>query len=112
MGLKILKWKCACGSSFAKIIWKQHSLKASTTLRVRSPGSAFCRNYQRRKGCRSLEDELVVVIVYSFNTVYCHQFALYLVASVMLSIYVKLSTRSTEMIILSTKLKKNVINFM
>ena len=45
MGLKILKWKCACGSSFVKIIWKPLSLKMSTTLRVRSSGSAFCRNY-------------------------------------------------------------------
>ena len=53
MGLKILKRKCVCGSSFVKIIWKSHSLKMSTTLRVRSPGSTFCRNYRRTKGYRS-----------------------------------------------------------
>ena len=30
--LKILKRKCACGSSFVKIIWKPLSLKKSTEL--------------------------------------------------------------------------------
>ena len=38
MGLKILKQKCACGSSFVKIIWVPLSLKRSTTLGVRSSG--------------------------------------------------------------------------
>ena len=32
MGLKILKRKCACGSSFSMITWKLLSLKKSTTL--------------------------------------------------------------------------------
>ena len=58
----------------------------STTLRVRSSGSAFCRNYQRTKGCR---EEFVVVIVFTFNTVYCFQFW---IISVMLPIYAKLSS--------------------
>ena len=31
-GLKILKRKCACGSSFVKIIWKPLSLKMSIYL--------------------------------------------------------------------------------
>ena len=53
MELIILKWKCACGSSFSNVIWKLLSLKMSTTLRVGSSGSAFCRNYQRTKACRS-----------------------------------------------------------
>ena len=35
MGLKILNRKCACGSSFVKIIWKPPSLKMSTILGVR-----------------------------------------------------------------------------
>ena len=48
MGLKILKLKYACGSSFVKIIWKPLSLKMSTTLRVRSSGSVFCRNQEQR----------------------------------------------------------------
>ena len=52
MRLKIQKWKCACGSTFIKIIWKPFSLKMSR-LRVRSSGSGFGRNYQRTKGCRS-----------------------------------------------------------
>ena len=34
MGSNILKRKCACGSSFVKIIWKLLSLKRSTILRV------------------------------------------------------------------------------
>ncbi len=51
VGIEILKRKCACACSF-KIIWKLVS-KMSTTLRVRSSGIAFCRNYQRAKGCRS-----------------------------------------------------------
>ena len=54
MGLKILKWKWACGSNFVKIIWKTLSLKMSTTLRVRSSGSAFCRNYQKKRGMQKL----------------------------------------------------------
>ena len=53
MGLKILKQKCAWGRSFVMIIWKLLSLKMSITLRTRSSGSAFCRNYQRTKGSRS-----------------------------------------------------------
>ena len=53
MGLKILKWKCASGSSFVMIIWKLLSLKISTTLRDKSSSSPFCRDYQRTKGCRS-----------------------------------------------------------
>ena len=57
-----VKW-----SSFVKIIWKLLSLKMNTTLRVRSSGSTFCRNYQRTKGCSSCE-ELVVVIVLTLNT--------------------------------------------
>ena len=34
------------------------------------------RNYQKTKRCRS-QDELVEVIVCTFNTVYCFQFSLY-----------------------------------
>ena len=75
MGLKILKWKCACGK-FCQDYLEAAFLKMSNTLRVRSSGSTFCRNYQRTKRCRSGE-ELVVVIVYTFNTVYCFQFALH-----------------------------------
>ena len=75
MGLKKLKQKCACRSSFVKIIWRLLSLKMSTTLRIRSSGNTFCRYYQRTKGCRSWE-ELVEVRVCSFNTLYCFQFAL------------------------------------
>ena len=42
-------------------------LKMSTKLKVRSSDSAFCRSYQRIRGSRSL-DELVEVIVFTFNT--------------------------------------------
>ena len=82
MGLKNLKRKCACGSSFVKIIWKLLSLKMSTTS-----GSAFCRNYQKIKGCRSCE-ELVEVIVCIFNSLLLSVCSLSLVASVMLYIYI------------------------
>ena len=66
MGLKFQKWKCACGSSFIKIVWKLLSLKMSITLRERSSGSTFCRNYQGTKGCSC--EELVEVIVFTFDT--------------------------------------------
>ena len=49
MGLKILKQKCACGSSLGKIVWKPLFLKMSTTLRVRSSGSAFCRTIKEQR---------------------------------------------------------------
>ncbi len=92
MELKIRKQKCTCGSSFVKIIWKLLSLKMSTTLRVRSSSSAFCRNYQRTKGCRSCQEEFVVVIVFTFNSLLFSVCSISLVASVMLSIYAKLSS--------------------
>ena len=92
MGLKILKWKCACGSSFVKIIWKPLSLKMSTTLRVRSSGNAFCRNYQRTPGMQKLR----TCCSDSFHFEHCLLFSvcsISLVASVMLSMYAKLSSR-------------------
>ena len=69
-----------------KINWKPLSLKMSTTLRVRSSGSVFCRNYQRTKGCRSRE-ELVEVIVCTFNTVYCFQL-LYIISCISYALYI------------------------
>ena len=39
-----------CESTFVKIIWNLLSKKRSTTLRVRSSGNVFHRNYQRIKG--------------------------------------------------------------
>ena len=53
MGLKILKRKCACGSSFVRIIWKPLSLKTSTTIRVKSSGNVFCRS--ENKGMQKLK---------------------------------------------------------
>ena len=56
----------------------------STILRVRSSGSAFCRNYQRTKESRSLEG-LVEASLLSV-------FPISLVASVMLSTHAELSS--------------------
>ena len=75
IGVKKLKWKGACGSGFVQIIWKPLSLKMSTTLRVWSSGSAFCKNYQRTKECRSREELVEVIVALStlsiaFNLLY------------------------------------------
>ena len=58
MGLKLL---IACGNSFVKIALKPLSLKMRRILRVRSSGSAFCRNGSRIWG-------LVEVIICTCNT--------------------------------------------
>ena len=73
------------------IIWKQLSLTMSRTLRVRSSGSTLCRNYQRTKGSRNREG-FVIVIFFTFNTVYCSVCSISLVGLVMLSIWAKLSS--------------------
>ena len=86
MGLKILKRKYACGSSFVMITWKPLFLKISTTLRVMSLGSNFCRNYQRTKGCKNLRQTCwskFALLMFSVCSIS-------LVASVMLSIHAKL----------------------
>ena len=77
-------------------MWKQSCydylkpLSKMSTLRVGSLYSAFFRNYHRTKGCRN-RDELVEVIVCTFNTIYCFHFAP-LVVVVMLSKYAKESS--------------------
>ena len=50
----------------------------STTLRVRASGGTFCKYYQssKRRPCRSWQ-ELIQVIDYTFDTVYCFQYAVY-----------------------------------
>ena len=82
MELKILKWKCAYGSSFVNIIRTPLSLKMSTTLRVVLSAEII-------KEQRNAEAEKNL-LVFTFNTVYCFQFAYIISSSVMLSIYAKL----------------------
>ena len=66
MELKILKRKCACVSSSAKIIWKPLSLKMSTTLRVKSSAVLSAEIIREQRDAEAEK-----------NSVYCFQFALY-----------------------------------
>ena len=73
MGLKILKWKCACGSCFVKIIWKLLSLKRI----YHELGHQAVLSVEVARELRYRSRELVEVS---------------LVASVILSIHAKLSS--------------------
>ena len=57
-----------------KINRKPLSLKMSTTLRIGSSGSAFCRNWEQ--GDAKAETNFFEVLVCIFNTLYCFSFTL------------------------------------
>ena len=57
MGGQILKRKCACGSLTVKRFCCEYLDGKQSTLRVRSSGSAFCRNSQSTKGKYHVEAE-------------------------------------------------------
>ena len=92
-GIIILKQKCTCGSSFVKIIWNPLTLKMSATLRVRSSGSTFCKSPENkgmqklRRICCSDSFLFLHSLLFSVSTIS-------LAASIMLSIYDKLSSHA------------------
>ena len=88
MVLRILKWKCACGNSFVKIIWNLLSLKMTTTLRKFGHKTFFLQKLSENKGMQKLR-KLVEVIVCTFNNCFsvC---SISLVASVMLNVHLSL----------------------
>ena len=92
MRLKILKRKCACGSSFVKIIWKPLSLKVSTTLRIRSElghQAMFLQKFSENKG---MQKPRRICCSDSLHFKHFSACSISLVASIMLSIYAKLSS--------------------
>ena len=91
MGSKILKRKCACGSSFVKIIWMPLSLKMSTTLREFSHPAFFLQKLSENKEMQKLR-RTVEVIFFILTLFIVFGVLSSLVASVMLSIYATLSS--------------------
>ena len=93
MGWQILKWKCACGSSFVKNTWKPLSMKMRREHLIKSKviKQCFLQKLSENKGM----EKLTRLCTSDFPFDHCLLFSvcsISLVASVMLSLYAKLSS--------------------